>query len=167
MLTRVVDGVQADSSGSDETANSLQLTMSYIVLEDNVVGEVDTADWLQSGRVLAADWFMTAFGVILDSYGLRHRALIVLHLRLSDLFLHKKQLSPSNNLPKTWFSSNRINRMRFFRVYEQSVVLQKDQSGLPSLSFSLSSVPCDSTVAPFFWGPSVPVVLFILSAGLF
>ncbi|KAG7238228.1 hypothetical protein INR49_031143 [Caranx melampygus] len=62
--SRVVDGVQADSSGSDETSNPLQLTVSYVVLEDDVIGEVDAADWLQIGRALAADWFTTALALL-------------------------------------------------------------------------------------------------------
>lgn len=58
-LTREVDGVQVNSSGSDETSYPLQLTLSYIVLENNVVGEVHTADGLQRSRALTADWDAT------------------------------------------------------------------------------------------------------------
>lgn len=78
-LTRVVDGVQVDSPGSDETSNPLQLAVSYIVLENDVIGEVDTADGLQRSRALAADWDTTVLGVSLDSHGLGHGALIVFH----------------------------------------------------------------------------------------
>lgn len=75
----MVNGVQIDSSGSDEKCNPLQLALSYIVLENNVIWEVHAADWLQRSRALAADWDTTVLGVSLDSHGLGHGALIVLH----------------------------------------------------------------------------------------
>lgn len=43
-LTGEVDGVQADSSGSDEASDPLELTVSYVILEDNVIGKVHAAD---------------------------------------------------------------------------------------------------------------------------
>lgn len=58
-LTREVDGVQVNSSGSDETSYPLQLALSYIVLENDVVGEVHIANWLQRSRALTADWDVT------------------------------------------------------------------------------------------------------------
>lgn len=73
-LTRVVDGLKADSSGSDKTADPLQLALAYVVLENDVIREVHTADWLQRSRALAADWDPTVLGVSLDSHGLGHRA---------------------------------------------------------------------------------------------
>ncbi len=78
-LTRVVDGVQVDSFGSDEESDPLQLAVSYIVLEHDVIGEVHVADWLERGRALAADWDATVLVVSLHSHVWGHGALIVLH----------------------------------------------------------------------------------------
>lgn len=85
--TREVDGVQVDSAGSDETSYPLQLTLSYIVLENDVVGEVHIADWLQRSSALAADRDATVVGVSLDSHVLGHGALIVLHPESSWIYL--------------------------------------------------------------------------------
>ena len=78
-LTGGVDGVQADSPGSDEKSNPLQLAVSHVVLENNVVWEVHIADWLQRSGALAADWDATVPAVSLDSHGLGHGAFVVLH----------------------------------------------------------------------------------------
>lgn len=48
-LTGEVDGVQADSSGSDETSDPLQLPVFHVVLEDDVIGEVHAAGRLGRG----------------------------------------------------------------------------------------------------------------------
>lgn len=53
-LTGEVDGVQADSPGSDEASDPLQLPVFHIVLEDNVIGEMHIADRLGSGWAFAA-----------------------------------------------------------------------------------------------------------------
>lgn len=76
----MVDGVQTDSSGSHEKSNPLQLSVANIVLEDNIIGEVHTADLLQSLRALA-EWDPTLLlGVGLVSSGLGgNGALEVLH----------------------------------------------------------------------------------------
>ena len=89
-LTRVVDGVQVDSPGSDETPNPLQLAMSYVVLEKDVIGKVDTAERLQRSRALAADLDTTVFRASLYSHGLGHGALIVFHLPQISLCSGKK-----------------------------------------------------------------------------
>lgn len=78
-LTRQVDGLQTDSSGSDEATDPLQLALPYVVLEDDVIGEVDIADGLEGGRALAGEWDAAVLRIILDSHGLGHWALIVLH----------------------------------------------------------------------------------------
>lgn len=90
-LTRVVDGIQGDSPGSDETSNPFQLASSYIVLENNVIGEVDAADRLQR-RALAVEWDTTVLALSLDSQGLGYGALIVPHFSQDSdfpLFLQK------------------------------------------------------------------------------
>lgn len=78
-LTGEVDGVQADSSGSDEASDPLQLPLSHIVLEDDVIGEVHAADRLRSGRTLAAGQDVTFLGVRLDLHRLGNGALVILH----------------------------------------------------------------------------------------
>lgn len=78
LLTRVIDGVQVNPFGSDEKSNPLQLAMSHVVLENNVVGEVYIADGLQR-RGLAADWDDAVLIVSLDPHGLGHGALVILH----------------------------------------------------------------------------------------
>lgn len=83
VLTREVDGVQGNSPGLDETSNPLQLSLSHIVLKEDVIGEVHIADWLGALAALAADRDIAVLGVNLDSHGLRYRALIVLHSDLS------------------------------------------------------------------------------------
>lgn len=83
----MVDGVQVDSPGSDEKSNPLQLAVSYVVLENDVIGEVHTADWLQRRRALAADWDTTVLGVILNSHGLGHGALIVIVLHTGQSWI--------------------------------------------------------------------------------
>jgi len=64
----MVDCVQTDSPGSDERADSLQLTMSYVVLENDVVGEVDIAGGFESFRRGAGLWYLTLCGASLDSH---------------------------------------------------------------------------------------------------
>lgn len=48
-LTGEVDGVQADSPGSDETSDPLQLPVFHVILENDVIGEVHAADGLRRG----------------------------------------------------------------------------------------------------------------------
>lgn len=84
-LTRVVNGAQAHSSSSDEASDPLQLTLSYIVLENDVVGEVDAPGWLQGGRPLAGEWNATLLGVPGHSHRLGNGAFVVFHLDLQIL----------------------------------------------------------------------------------
>ena len=85
-LTRVVNGVKVDSFGPDETPDPLQLALSHVVLENDVIGEVDAPDRLHRGRTLAGDRNGTALGERFDSHGLGYGALIILHLRIWLLF---------------------------------------------------------------------------------
>lgn len=78
-LTRVVNGVQFDPAGPDETHDPLQLPVPDVVLENDVVGEMDAPHWLQRGCTLAGDWKATALGISLDSQGLGHGAFVILH----------------------------------------------------------------------------------------
>lgn len=73
----MVDGVQVNSSGSYEKSNPLQLPLSNIIQENNVIGEVDTAEGLQRSSLLAGDQDATVLG--LDSHSLRYGAMEVFH----------------------------------------------------------------------------------------
>lgn len=107
----MVDGLKADSSGSDKTADPLQLALAYVVLENDIIREVHTADWLQRSRALAADWDPTVLGVSLDSHGLGHGA----HSGLK-WSKKKKKVNSSNPLPKikACFPSGLKSQSRFF-----------------------------------------------------
>lgn len=144
----MVDGVQADSIGSDETSNSLQLTMSHIVLEKNVIWEVHTADWLQRSRCLAADWDATVLGVILDSQGLGHRALVELHLGHNVTFFHllscwkaSQIQQQTQNASVRCSSSFEKKKKTLSRFSQKSLsLLQKDQAVPLSVALLLFSV---------------------------
>lgn len=56
----MVDCLQTDSSGPHEASDPLQLTLSHVVLENNVIWEVDTADGFKGILCLAAVWDVTA-----------------------------------------------------------------------------------------------------------
>lgn len=101
----MIDGVQADSLGPDEESDPLQLALPHVVLEEDVVGEVHAADWLQRSRSLAADWNLTVLGVGgLDPHGLGHWALIVLHpglgLGFNSVLAGKKRSIPEEKFAK-------------------------------------------------------------------
>lgn len=76
----MVDGFQADPPLPDEESDPVQLALPDIVLEYDVVGEVDTADWFDLWRRVGARRAAGLFGAIsLDAYGLAARILVVLH----------------------------------------------------------------------------------------
>ena len=72
VLTRVVDGVQADPPAADEGPDPLQLPVSHAVLEDHVVGEVHGAGGGSEGPVPRAGlWDRTVLGTVLHPHGSR------------------------------------------------------------------------------------------------
>lgn len=81
----MVNGAQAHSSGSDEASDPLQLAVPYIVLENDVVGEVDAPGWLQGGRSLTGQWNATLLGVPGNSHRLGDGAFVVFHPDLQSL----------------------------------------------------------------------------------
>lgn len=150
----MVDSVQADSSGSDKSSNPLQLALSYIVLEDDVIGEVHAAHWLQSSGALAADWDATVLGISFDSQSLGHGALVVFH--------------PGQNLAEKLVKSrNTLTKIKFLQILKirfENQIFFKELSGSPAERSSGASScclvsPCVSTV--------LPLGLFILSVRLF
>lgn len=135
LLTWVVDGVQVDPFGADKKPDPLQLAVSDVVLENDVVGEVDVADGLQGRRGLAFDWDATVLIVSLDPHGLGHGKLVVLHPAQSSCWV----LADKNSwIPGMWlFKKNQIVQV-FFEVYVRSVFFfSAGWSGSSSLGVAL------------------------------
>ncbi len=163
-LTRVVDGVQADSSGSDETSDPLQLAVSYVVLENDVIGEVHAADWLQRRRALAADWDTTVLGVSLDSHGLGHGALIVIVLHTGQSWI---VLSSCGKIKFVFLQVLKI-RVGFLKSKRAQWFSCRKIKQCSSVWLSCCPVSsCVLTVELFLWRPGLLVGLFILSVKLF
>ena len=97
-LTRVIDSVQTDSPRSHKASNPLQLTLTNIVLENNVIGETHIVDFLQ--RVAVLDCILLR---IKDSHCL---ALVDLNSFVNVIFLKKSK----SNLQ---FHSSSFNYTKF------------------------------------------------------
>lgn len=118
----MIDGVQADSLGPDEESDPLQLALPHVVLEEDVVGEVHAADWLQRSRSLAADWNLTVLGVGgLDPHGLGHWALIVLHpglgLGFNSVLAGKKKVNSRGKVCKGRVGCNSLQVLRGVQIW--------------------------------------------------
>lgn len=76
----MVDGFQADPPLPDEESDPVQLALPDVVLEHDVVGEVDAADWFDLWRRVGARRAAGLLGAIsLDAHGLADWVLVVLH----------------------------------------------------------------------------------------
>lgn len=91
-LTRRIHGVQSHPFGANEASDPLQLSMSDAILEDDVVGEVDSAERFYRLAGRKAGHWTTVFGVApFVGHTLGHWGLVVLHHLLKESLLYTSQ----------------------------------------------------------------------------